>query len=96
MGPHGRARRERGRARQRQALPRPATTRCASTATRASPRSCSALQLAGLDLDYVNRRNALVEAVTVDDIARVARRLLVPESLTLVIAGRPEGLDPDQ
>ena len=52
------------------------------------------LQLIGEDPGYVNRRNALVEAVTRDDIARVARRLLRPDELTTVIAGRPEGLDP--
>ena len=52
------------------------------------------LQLAGLGPDYVNLRNDLVEAVTVEDIARVARRLLVPEGLTTVLAGRPEGLEP--
>ena len=46
------------------------------------------------DPDYVNLRNDLVEAVTVEDIARVARRLLLPEDLTTVIAGRPEGLEP--
>ena len=51
-----------------------------------------ALQVGGQDVGYVNRRDALIEAVTVEDIARVARRLLVPEELTLVIAGRPEGI----
>ena len=50
------------------------------------------LQVAGLGIDYVNIRNDLVEAVTVEDIARVARRLLRPEALTTVIVGRPEGL----
>jgi zinc protease len=52
------------------------------------------LQLAGRGLDYVNLRNDLVDAVTGEDIARVARRLLVRESLTTVLAGRPEGLEP--
>jgi zinc protease len=51
------------------------------------------LQTAGLDLDYVNERNALVEAVTLDDIRRVAARLLHPEALTFVVVGRPEGVD---
>ncbi len=51
------------------------------------------LQVAGLGLDYVNIRNDLVEAVTTEDIARVARRLLVPERLTFVVVGRPEGVD---
>jgi zinc protease len=50
------------------------------------------LQVAGLDPDYVNRRNALVEAVTVEDVARVARRILDPDALTVVVVGRPEGL----
>lgn len=50
------------------------------------------IQIAGLDIDYVNRRNALVEAVTSGDIARVARRLLDPEELSFVVVGRPEGL----
>jgi zinc protease len=40
----------------------------------------------------VNRRNALVEAVTADDLRRVAARLLRPEALSLVAVGRPEGL----
>ena len=52
-------------------------------------------QRAGLDIDYVNRRNALVEAVTPEDITRIAHRLLQPDALTLVIAGRPEGLPPE-
>lgn len=50
------------------------------------------IQLAGLDLDYVNRRDALVNAVTVEDIARVAKRVLKPEDLSFVVVGRPEGL----
>ncbi|HRO12598.1 pitrilysin family protein [Amaricoccus sp.] len=50
------------------------------------------LQVAGLGPEYVNERNALVEAVTVEDVARVARRILRPEALTFVIVGRPEGL----
>jgi zinc protease len=50
------------------------------------------LQTAGLDIDYVNIRNDLVEAVTREDIARVAARLLDPAALTTVIVGRPEGL----
>jgi zinc protease len=51
------------------------------------------LQTAGLGIDYVNERNALVEAVTTEDIARVADRILDPEMLTFVVVGRPEGLE---
>jgi zinc protease len=52
------------------------------------------LQTAGRDIAYVNRRNALVEAVTTEDIRRVAERLLDPERLSFVVVGRPEGLEP--
>ena len=51
------------------------------------------LQISGLSPDYVTKRNALIEAVTLDDIRRVARRLLQPEALTWVVVGRPEGVE---
>lgn len=52
------------------------------------------LQVSGLDRDYVNRRSTLIEAVTTADMARVARRLIRPDALTLVISGRPQGIAP--
>ena len=55
-------------------------------------RQLLAIQVAGLDIDYVNRRNGLVEAVTAEDVSRVARRLLDPKELSFVVVGRPEGL----
>jgi zinc protease len=51
------------------------------------------IQTAGLGIDYVNVRNDLVEAVTVDDVARVAERILRPENLATVVVGQPEKLD---
>lgn len=51
------------------------------------------VQAAGLGIDYTVKRNSLVEAVTVDDIRRVAARLLEPEALSIVVVGRPEGLE---
>ncbi|MCB1351604.1 MAG: insulinase family protein [Rhodobacteraceae bacterium] len=50
------------------------------------------LQAAGLDREYVNRRNDLVEAVSLEDVNRVAHRLLDPDALTFVVVGRPEAL----
>jgi zinc protease len=50
------------------------------------------LQIAGLGIDYVNERNALVEAVTLADIERVADRLLDPDALSFVIVGQPRGV----
>lgn len=54
-------------------------------------------QLAGLmsegfGPDYIENRNALIEAVTLDDISRVAKRLLDPARLKVVVVGQPEGL----
>lgn len=50
------------------------------------------LQSEGLPIDYVTRRNAYVEAVTLDDVRRVAARLMQPEALHFVVVGRPVGL----
>lgn len=50
-------------------------------------------QAAGRDVDYVNRRNDLIRAVTLDDVNRVIRRLLNPDHFTFVVVGQPEGLD---
>jgi len=50
------------------------------------------LQESGLGADYLDRRNALVEAVTLEDVKRVAAKLLDPEALSIVVVGQPEGL----
>ena len=42
-----------------------------------------------LDIGYVTRRNALIQAVTLDDVKRVAKRLYDPSRLTVVIGGSP-------
>jgi zinc protease len=54
------------------------------------------LQTAGLGIDYVNERNALVEAVTLADIERVARRIIDPDALSFVVVGQPEGVAPTE
>jgi len=51
------------------------------------------MQLDGMPIDYVNTRNAQVDAVTLEDVTRVAARLIRPEDLHVVVVGRPEGLD---
>jgi zinc protease len=50
------------------------------------------MQMDGMPIDYVTTRNAKVEAVTMEDIQRVAGRLYKPESLHFVVVGQPEGL----
>ena len=46
----------------------------------------------GLGVDYFDRRNAAIAAVTLDDVNRVARDWLAPENFTFVVVGQPEGL----
>ena len=53
------------------------------------------MQLIGLPSDYIDGRNAMVEAVTAEDVTRVAERLLDPARLRFVLVGRPEGLETD-
>jgi zinc protease len=50
------------------------------------------MQRIGLPRDYVNTRNARVEAVTQEDIARVAAKYLNADALRFVVVGRPVGL----
>ena len=54
------------------------------------------LQARDLGQDYINTRNDMVDAVTTDDIQRVAAQLLDPDGLHFVVVGRPEGLAPTQ
>jgi zinc protease len=42
-----------------------------------------------LDIGYVARRNSLIQAVTLADVKRVAKRLYDPARLTVVIGGSP-------
>ena len=50
------------------------------------------MQLIGFPIDYVNTRNEKVEAVTAEDVKRVAGRLLDADDLRFVLVGRPEGI----
>lgn len=50
------------------------------------------LQTDHLGMDFLDRRKALIEAVTVEDVKRAAARLLNPDALTIVAVGRPAGM----
>jgi zinc protease len=50
------------------------------------------MQVEKLGIDYLERRNGLIEAVTVEDVKRVAARLMRPENLSIVVVGQPAGL----
>jgi zinc protease len=47
------------------------------------------IEIEDLGIDYVNKRNKLVEAVTLDDIKRVAKRLIEADRLITTIVGKP-------
>ena len=40
-------------------------------------------------MDYVERRNGLIEGVTREDVARVAKRLLRPDQMLVTVVGKP-------
>jgi zinc protease len=52
-----------------------------------------AIQEADLGIDYITRRNGLIEKVTQEDIKRVAARLLGSDNLIVTVVGQPEGLE---
>lgn len=52
------------------------------------------MQMQGLPIDYAEKRNDFVAAVTLDDLKRVAARLMKPEALHFIVVGQPEGLTP--
>jgi len=49
------------------------------------------IQIDNLGVDYIQRRNGLIDAVTIDDAKRVAKRLY-GGGLLVTVAGRPKGL----
>jgi zinc protease len=54
----------------------------------------TSIQMDKLGIEYMDRRNSLIEAVTLADVNRVARRLLAPDGLTMVVVGAPVGVNP--
>jgi zinc protease len=50
------------------------------------------MQTDNMPIDYIATRNDKVNAVTLEDVNRVAKRLLDPDALTFVVVGQPAGL----
>ena len=50
------------------------------------------MQADDMGIDYIATRNDRVNAVTLEDVNRVAREMLDPDRLTFVVVGRPQGL----
>ncbi len=57
------------------------------TSTQSIAEMLLAVQKDKLGIDYLDKRNSLIEAVTLDDAKRLARRLYDPEGLTVVMVG---------
>lgn len=53
------------------------------------------MQLDGLPRDHLDKRTALIQAVTADDVRRVARRLLRDDAAITIVVGKPVGLPTD-
>ncbi len=51
------------------------------------------IQYDNLGIDYIDRRSALIEGVTMADARRVARRLFKADDLLTVVVGQPAGLE---
>ena len=46
------------------------------------------IQMQDLGIDYIETRNSKVDAVTIDDIKRVAKKMLHPEQLIVTVVGK--------
>lgn len=51
------------------------------------------IQRDNLGIDYMDRRNGLIEAVSLDHVNRIAKKLLRADDLTVVIVGDPKGVE---
>jgi zinc protease len=52
----------------------------------------TAIQRENLGIDYIKRRHEIIEAIAIEDLKRVAKRLFRVEDLTFVVVGKPSGL----
>jgi zinc protease len=50
------------------------------------------MQMQGLPISYLTNRNGYIEAVTLDDVKRVAAKWMKPDALRFVVVGKPVGL----
>ncbi len=55
-------------------------------------RQLISIQMEEMGIDYIKKRNSLIEAVTLEDMKRVAKRILKPGNLQITVIGSPDGL----
>ncbi|MBT4770079.1 MAG: insulinase family protein, partial [Rhodospirillaceae bacterium] len=63
------------------------------TSTGRIARMLVTIQYFDLGIDYLDRRDGIINAVTQEDVKRVARHLFDADDLLFVIVGRPEGIE---
>jgi len=51
-----------------------------------------AIQQDNLGIDYINRRNDMIDAVTLDQAKAQAKRISEPEKLIVTVVGKPDGI----
>ncbi|MCB9989834.1 MAG: insulinase family protein [Rhodospirillales bacterium] len=54
----------------------------------------SSLQVDGMPIDYLDVRADKIEAVTIEDVQKLAQSLLTPDQMTVIMVGNPEGVTP--
>jgi zinc protease len=52
------------------------------------------IQIENLGIDYIDKRNALIEAITPEDIRRAGRRFLAEVKLLVLLVGEPQAKKP--
>ena len=50
------------------------------------------LQTDGFPVEFLDQRNEMIAAVTMDDVKRVGKRLFEGKKLLVTVAGQPEGM----
>jgi zinc protease len=50
------------------------------------------IQMDNLGINYINQRNKLIEDVNLNTVNRIAKTLIRPNSLNIVVVGKPKGL----
>ncbi len=51
------------------------------------------LQVDGLPVDYLEQRETKIRATSIEDIQKVAKRILDPEKFVTILVGKPENID---
>jgi zinc protease len=54
------------------------------------------LQVLDLGIDYLDRRASLINQVNLEDVKRVAARVLDVDAMSIVVVGDPEGIESTQ